>query len=353
MTDDIRLERRGAWGVVTLNRPKALNALNTQMCAALDEALAKWSADDEVRAILIEGEGEKAFCAGGDVRSVRDEAMSDPDSATGFFRTEYRMNTRIHHLKKPYVALMDGVCMGGGVGVSAGASHRVVTERTLWAMPECMIGLIPDVGASYHLKQLSGGMGNYLALTGVRMRGADCLTAGIADTLVPSEGLPALRETLLGLPLDKGDPSAAISAAMPEHNPADAGSTVHSVRDIDQHFTNIESIPSLFAQLEETGGAFGQGALEKMRPASPTSLALTHRLLRDAPESFEDCISREFDVVANIMRGHDLIEGVRAQLVDKDREPKWQPADIAAVDEAALDGYFRTPPSGPLDLSGV
>lgn len=347
---DILFSREGDWGIVTLNRPKALNALNSDMCVRMDEQLRQWADDDRVKAILIEGAGEKAFCAGGDIRWLVDTAKEDHVEAATFFRKEYRLNNLIAHYDKPYIALIDGICMGGGVGVSCMADRRIMSTRSMWAMPECGIGLIPDVGASYALNQLKGGIGLYLALTGTRMTGPDCLSAEIATNVVADDAVDATRKALLDADLSSDNALRAIDEALGQHNVSDPGEFVHSMRDIDQHFGRVESVEKLKADLAETGGTFGQGCLDRMAPGSPTSQALTLRLLKDAPDGFSECIKREFCVTAHLLEGPDFLEGVRAQIIDKDRDPKWQPANIEDVDPARIDWYFTEPDGGPLKL---
>ena len=348
MTDDIEIERHGAWGVVTLRREKALNSLTKAMCAALDEALAEWAADDAVRAVLIEGAGDRAFCAGGDIRWLAETAKHDPAEAASFFRTEYRMNTRIHAFPKPYVALIDGICMGGGVGVSAGASHRIVTDRTMWAMPECGIGLIPDVGASFHLQAVPRAAALYLGLTGARLQGKDLIALGLADAMVPAERLPKLRDQLLALDL-RGDAAARINAALPDQT----GSVSSPVTQAASAFADATGIEDALARLAASPQPAEKAAAERLLAGSPTSLALTWRLLTEAPDAFEACIAREFRVAAHLMEGPDFLEGVRAQVIDKDRQPQWSPAELSAVTDAMLDRYFTTPQGGDLDLSGI
>jgi enoyl-CoA hydratase/carnithine racemase len=349
MTDQVQFAREGGWGIVTLDRPKALNALTSEMCVAIDAQLRDWATDDGVAAILVEGEGDRAFCAGGDIRWLAETAKRDPAEAATFFRKEYRLNNLIADYDKPYIALIDGICMGGGVGLSCMADRRIMTERSKWAMPECGIGLIPDVGASYALNRLKGGTGMFLALTGTRMSGADCLSAEIATNLIADDALAATRQALLEADLS-GDALGAIDRAIGAHNPTEPGSFVHSMRDIDQHFSSVTSIQELKRSLAEMGGAFGQGCLDQMAPGSPTSQVLTLRLLKDAPGSFAECIAREFCVTAHLLEGPDFLEGVRAQIIDKDREPKWRPADVAEVDPARIDWYFTTPDHGALEL---
>ncbi|RFB01626.1 enoyl-CoA hydratase/isomerase family protein [Parvularcula marina] len=352
MSDDIHTEKQGAWGVITLTREKALNSLTQDMCEVIDRALIDWAADDEVRAVLVEGEGEKAFCAGGDIRWLNDTGKDDPELAARFFRTEYRMNTRIAQFKKPYVALMDGICMGGGVGISNQASHRVATGRTLWAMPECGIGLIPDVGASYFLPRLPSGMGNYLAYTGTRLKGADCLTAGVAAHVIAEDNLPGVRNDLLSLDL-AGDAGATISAILDGAANRRPGDLIEMLDMIRTYFERVESVPALLRQLRDEHEGFGAHCLDRIAHGSPTSLLLTHELLAGAPDDFASCISREFNVTANILTGHDFYEGVRAQVIDKDRRPKWEPEKLSEVSEDVIKGYFEAPAGGPLDLSGI
>jgi len=345
----VHFAKEGAWGVITLDRPKALNSLTLDMCLSMQGQLEAWATDDSVTAVLIEGAGDRAFCAGGDIRWLASTAKDDPLKAASFFRTEYKMNNYIAHYPKPYVALVDGVCMGGGVGVSATAVRRIMTKRTIWAMPECGIGLMPDVGASYILNQLPGGLGLYLALTGARMTGEDCLAGGIATHTIDDERLSAVREGLLQADL-AGDPLKAIDAVADQWAIEPQGDYLAIRDDIDRLFTNVQSFEALFQSLEGAG-AFGDKALAAIRPGSPTSLALTLRLLNEAPKTFSECIVREFCVAAHLMEGPDFLEGVRAQIIDKDRNPNWQPSELSAVEPGALDRYFEPPSDGPLALN--
>ncbi|MEM9810285.1 MAG: enoyl-CoA hydratase/isomerase family protein, partial [Pseudomonadota bacterium] len=257
---DIQFTRVGSWGVITLDRPKALNSLTEDMCVRMDEQLTAWADNDEVRAVLIEGEGDKAFCAGGDIRWLAETAQKDPQRAAEFFRKEYNLNDHIARFSKPYIALIDGICMGGGVGVSAMADRRVMTSRTTWAMPECAIGLIPDIGASYFLRQLQGGLAFYLALTGVRMTGGDCVEAGLATHCVDAEKLGDIRTSLLADTLS-GDVLKTIDTILAPHNLAPGGHYQDHRPDIDQHFTEVKTVEELISSLEK-GGSFGGHAIE-------------------------------------------------------------------------------------------
>ena len=348
MTQDLLLSREGAWGIVTLNRPQALNALTAAMCADLDAQLRLWARDDDVKAVLIEGAGERSFCAGGDIRWLANTAKEDAVEAATFFRTEYKLNSLIAGYSKPYIALIDGICMGGGVGVSCMADRRIVSDRTMWAMPECGIGLVPDVGASYALNQLEGGLGLWLGLTGARLRGGDCVAAGVGTNLVADEAVDQLRSGLLGADLSS-DALGAIDAVIGSFEKPVESDLSGQRADIDACFGEVEDLASLTTVLEGAG-EFGATCLKHMAPGSPTSQMLTIRLLSGAPESFDACISREFCVAAHLLEGPDFLEGVRAQIIDKDRDPKWQPAQAADVDPARIDWYFTTPEGGPLAL---
>jgi enoyl-CoA hydratase/carnithine racemase len=349
MTDDIRFSQEGAFGVVTLSRPKALNSLTAEMCAVMDRQLRAWAEDDAVRAVLIEGEGERAFCAGGDIRWLATTAKDDPVEAATFFRTEYKLNNLIAGYGKPYIALIDGICMGGGVGVSAMADRRIATTRTMWAMPECGIGLVPDVGASYVLPKLEGGLPLYLGLTGARLDGAACVAAGVATHLVEAEKVEELRRALLSADLSS-DTLTAIDGVLDRYQTLGKSELSNQRDDIDELFSAAESAAVVKHRLETDGGKFASQCLELMAPGSPTSQELTVRLLSGARGSFAECITREFRVTSRLLEGPDFHEGVRAQIIDKDRDPKWRPASLEGVTDEQLDRYFTEPEGGELQL---
>lgn len=346
---DVRFERVGDWGRIILDRERALNSLTSAMCEAIDTQLRAWADDASVRAVLIEGAGDRAFCAGGDIRWLATTAKEDHGEAATFFRKEYKLNNLIAHYPKPYIALVHGICMGGGVGVSAMAARRIMTRGTTWAMPECGIGLIPDVGASYVLSQMPGGLGLFLALTGDRLKGRDCLEAGLATHVIEDDARADVSAALLDASLG-GDALAAIDAALAPFAQDDPGRIAMLREDVDRLFADVSDVRALKDKLESEGRAFGQKALEQMKPGSPTSMALTLRLLNDAPPTFSECIVREFCVTAHLMEGPDFLEGVRAQIIDKDRDPKWQPATLADIDPARIDWYFSEPTGGHLAL---
>ncbi len=340
---ELLVERRGVAAWLVLNRPAALNALNRPMALAIHRALFDAAADPEVRRIVIEGAGDRAFCAGGDVALLAREGRRDRALYEGFFHDEYRMNQAIARLSTPYVAILDGVTMGGGVGLSIHGRFRVATERTLFAMPETGIGLIPDVGGTHALARLPGQIGTWLALTGARLKAADCIAAGIATHFVPAERLPVLRDLLAT--------SALPEAEILETLAGDPGpATLPALRDaIDYHFGH-DHVEAILASLD-TGDDWAQAQAATIRSMSPTSCKLSLAGLRlGAGAEIETALVNEYRMVCEIRNGHDFFEGVRAQLLDKDRNPKWAPATLAAVSDADVARHLREPESGDLSF---
>lgn len=338
------LERRGDLGVITLNKPKALNALTMAMIEAIAPQLDAWAADAAVAAIVIKGTGEKAFCAGGDIRDLYMNRGSDYGPT--YYAAEYLLNVKIHNYPKPYVALMDGVTMGGGAGMSVHGSHRVVTERTLFAMPETGIGLFPDIGASWFLNRCPGEIGMYLALTGYRMRAPDVLHAGIADAYVPSAKLADMEAALAGASAPDG---AAITRIIEEfaEDPGPAPLAEHRAA-IDRNFAE-GSVEDILARLESDGSDWAKAQLATLARMSPTSLKVTFRELREgrAMTRIEDHMRMEYRIAARCYRGHDLFEGIRAVVIDKDGQPTWDPPRLDAVSDADVDEYFQPAPGEP------
>jgi enoyl-CoA hydratase len=349
--DEIRFDRRGDLMVVTLNRPGALNALTLPMCRALDEGLRRWQADPAVGAVLIKGEGERAFCAGGDIRWLHGVLTTEGVAAAcRFYAVEYPMNARLHRLGKPWIALLDGIVMGGGVGISVHGSHRIVTERTLFAMPETGIGLFPDVGATFMLPRRPGALGCYLGLTGARLAAADCLHAGIGTAYVAADRLPALESALAGTSL-RADPFATVDAVLAEFRTDPGPPPLLDLRArVDACFRQ-DSLAAVLAALRAEASGWGAGQAEELASKSPTSLAVTFRQLREgAGLDFDAAMRLEYRLVHRFMAGHDFREGVRALLIDKDRRPKWRPDRLDGVSDAMVDGYFAPLPGGDLAL---
>lgn len=346
-TSETLIGRTGSLGRVRLNRPKALNSLTLAMVRDIEKALDTFEADPVVAAVLLTGEGERGLCAGGDIRMIYEGGRAGSPEPVDFWREEYRMNARLARLAKPYIAFMDGIVMGGGVGVSVYGSHRIVTERTRFAMPETGIGFFPDVGASWFLTRGKGELGTYAALTGEQLAAGDVIAFGLADSHVPSERLPALAEKLSGLPAtaSHADASAAVAAFAEAPPPGEsAGQRVL----IDRLFA-FDTVEAIFAALERDGSDFAARALGILRTKSPLSLKVTLRLLRlgRRETSLEACLEREFAATAAVLRSHDFYEGVRAAVVDKDRNPRWRPAQLADVTEEDVAAFFE-PPAKPL-----
>jgi len=347
MTDDVRFDVRGGFGWITLDRQRALNALTLDVIRGMQKHLDGWAENPKVGAILIEGAGEKAFCAGGDVVAVRRSKIEDGQDGVptrfmlDFFGEEYHLNRTISELPIPYVALMDGVTMGGGVGISVHGDFRVVTDRTLFAMPETGIGLFPDVGGGWFLPRCPGETGTYLALTGVPVKAADCLYTGAATHYVPSDRIDALREALADLPAEDGlsDTIADVLGKFSE-SAGDAPLAAH--REVIDACFRYDSVEEILAALRADGGEFAGKTADLLETRSPTSLKMTLELMRRGARcaSLAEDLEMEFALVQSFMVNDDFFEGVRALLVDKDRSPKWSPAKLADVTDETVAAYF-------------
>ncbi len=330
--DEILFDHRCWLGHVVLNRPKAFNALTHDMCVRLDRQMKAWAENHELGVVAITGAAGRAFCAGGDVRALY-EAGPDSPMTRDFFWDEYRMNRRLFRYRKPYIALADGITMGGGVGVSAPARIRLVSERTMFAMPETGIGLFPDVGASYYLSRCPGQTGVYLALTGARIKAADLLALRLYTHHVPSASLP---ELLSAIELEAPGPVLTRLATAP----AEASVLEPQRAAIDRCFAG-NTIEEILARLRSEGGAWAEATLMILSRMSPLSLRVTLRELREgAALEFEDCLRMEYRLVRRFMKASDFYEGVRAVLVDKDNAPKWKPATLAEATPEMVDAYF-------------
>jgi enoyl-CoA hydratase len=334
---EVICEKQGEAGVITLNRPRALNALTLNMVRGMRQALDTWAVDPQVTRVIVQGAGEKAFCAGGDIRRLTELLQAgERAEALAFWREEYRLNILIKRYPKPYISLVDGIVMGGGVGVSLHGSHRIAGGRYLFAMPEVGIGFFPDVGATYALPRLPGQTGMYLALTGERVKQADALMLGLATHAVSSEAIEPLRQALIaGEPIED---ALAEASGNPGPAPLSAERTV-----IDSCFS-AESAAAVLQRLDEAAGngsEFAAKTAAGMRTKSPTSMSIAfEQVRRGASLDFEDAMRTEFRIVSRIGEGKDFFEGVRAVLIDKDNQPRWEPASLNAVTRAAVDHYF-------------
>jgi enoyl-CoA hydratase len=351
---DILFKCEGGVGTVLLNRPQALNAFTLDMYRRLEPMLHQWADDPAVRAVLIEGAGDRAFCAGGDVRRVYEagKGISGDSSFTRvFFAEEYRIILGIHRYAKPYVAIIDGITMGGGAGVSVNGAYRVATEKTSFAMPETGIGLFPDVGGTHFLNRCPGQIGRYLGLTGARLGAADALYCGIATHFVPQERLPELKAMLIGTVWQPGRERAQIEAIFASFA-ADPGPPSLAARRgmIDRCFAGDTVEAILDALTTETGDAtWAEETRASLLTKSPTSLRITLRQLIVGQEfDLAAALKLEYRMTQHVMAAHDFYEGIRAVLVDKDQKPRWQPAGLAEIDDRAAEAYFAPLGAGEL-----
>ena len=349
--DDLIVSSAGALRRITLNRPQALNAITLDMAVAITALLREWQSDQKVGAVLIDGAGERGFCAGGDIRALYEAARSKTVSAADalparFWATEYKLNVLIARYAKPIVAVMDGLVMGGGVGLSAHAAYRVVTERSAIAMPEVGIGFFPDVGASFLLARAPGFIGTYLALTGQRVGAADALSCKLADIHVPVERLIELPATLATC-RSHGE----VRAGLERLSATPASARLSEEREWIDACYGGGALEEMIARLRTCRAEGAQAALDVMRNASPTSLKVTLHNIRSAAtfDRVEQSFVQDYRIALACIAGHDFIEGIRAAIIDKDRNPRWRPDKIEAVTPEIVDRHFRS--VGELELT--
>lgn len=342
---EVLLEKVGNAGVITMNRPKVLNALNMTMIRQIYPQLKKWENDKETDVVIIKGAGGKAFCAGGDIRAVTEAGKVGDSLAEDFFREEYILNNAIGVCKKPYIALIDGITMGGGVGLSVHGRFRVATEKTMFAMPETAIGLFPDVGGGYFLPRLRGKLGLFLALTGFRLRGRDVQRAGVATHFVESKKIPDLEKELLDLKSPSVDDISKVLDSFQNQSSLDSEKPFvleKHISDIDRLFSS-SSVEGIVQNLKADGSEFANKQAETLSKMSPTSLKITYRQLKEgATLSLADVLVMEYRLSQACMRGCDFYEGVRAVLVDKDQSPKWSPSTLEEVSDQMVDQCFSS-----------
>jgi enoyl-CoA hydratase/carnithine racemase len=339
---DLIARREGAAGVIRLNRPKAINAVTLEMFREVDRALGRFEADPAVGLILLEGAGERGLCAGGDIRALYESSKVRGDLGKILWREEYILNARIAKFAKPYVAFMDGIVMGGGVGLSAHSSHRVVTDRTKLAMPEVGLGFFPDVGGTWLLSHAPGEIGTYFGLTGQTMNGPDAVYAGFADAVVPSAKLATLRQELTKLRSGVG--KADVKSVIDSFVTGETAGPVAVLRpQIDSWFA-YDRMQEIFAALERDGSELALATLKTLNEKSPRGMVVTLKLLRLARESasLEECLVREYRAALEVFASDDFREGVRAAVIDKDRDPKWSPQKIEDVTPEMLAPYFAS-----------
>lgn len=351
MTDEVRFEQSGPLGLMTLNRPRALNALTLDMIRAMDRQLSAWATDDTVKAVIVQGNG-KAFCAGGDVVGMVKAIKADPDDhgqsfLADYFGAEYTLDRRTRHYPKPYITILDGATMGGGVGISHHGKYSVVTENTVWAMPEMAIGFYPDVGMTYGLSRLPGDIGTWLGLTGARLEAADLLHLKLAAAFMPSAEIAAFLANLAEQDWS-GDPFTTVESHL-----ARSRVTMRKPAPITPHVDIIgrcyksDTVEDILAALEREEGAWAEKQRHICVTVSPSSLKVTLQALRQASAlEFDQCLTMEFRLSLAFGANHDFPEGVRAMLIDKDKSPRWRPASLSDVSDHMVDAYF-TPRSVP------
>lgn len=345
MTADIIARVDGAAGRITLNRPRALNALNHPMVRAITAALTEWRNDDRVRHVVIDGEGERAFCAGGDIRAVYEMIPTAPDAARQFWREEYQLNAMIARYPKPYVAIMDGFCLGGGVGLAGHGSHRIVTERSVVGMPETAIGFTPDVGGSLLLARAPGHAGEYMAATAFRMTAADAIYAGFADTLIAGADRASLTAQLCeGRSADEAVAAASVYSGLSDLAARQAR--------IDRAF-GAATVQDAVRRLEELAEPWEQETLRRIAAHSPTALAAAHVSVRQARAftRVEEALDHEYRYAYRAVDLNDFREGVRALIVDKDGKPDWRPARLADISLQDAEALFAPIGDNELALS--
>ena len=332
---DVLISREGGVGRIRLNRPKTIHALTQAMCEMISEALLAWRADPEVEAVIIDHAEGRGFCAGGDVVMLARSGADDGRDAAAFFAAEYRLNHLLFTYPKPTMAILDGITMGGGVGISLPCTYRIATEHTRFAMPETGIGLFPDVGSGWYLSRLAGRIGQFMALTGARLDGAECRHLGLATHYIASADLPALIDGIIKDPARIADTLGEAESKPPEARIAANESAIARLFASDR-------LGDVIAALEADGGEWALTELATIRAKSPLSCKVSLRLLAEGADrsDFADEMIAEYALATHVVRTHDFIEGVRALLIDKDNRPDWQPATPEAVTGAMLDELF-------------
>ena len=331
-SEEILTRVDGGVGILTLNRPGAINSLTQNMVDTMSRVLDRWAADDAVRAVVVEGAGERGLCAGGDVVAIYHSARADGTDARKFWFDEYRLDAAIARYPKPYVALMDGIVMGGGVGISTHGSVRVVTDTTKMAMPEVGIGLIPDVGGTYLLAR-AGALGLHVALTGAPFSGADAIALGLADHFVPHEALAAFTGDIVDHDVD---------TALAKHAVEPPASALMAQRHWIEECYRADTVIEIVARLRGHDAGPANDAANAIAGRSPIAVSVAFESIRRAAklDTLEDALVHEYRVSCGALRSHDLVEGIRAQLIDKDRNPKWAPASLTAVTTSEVESYF-------------
>ncbi len=341
MSDDVIFTREKHIGLVTLNRAQALNALTFPMILALQEQLQAWQNDRSIHAVVVRAVEGRAFCAGGDIRSLYDTGRRDKTLQMQFFWHEYRLNHFIHHFNKPYIALMDGVTMGGGVGISLHGSHPVATERFLFAMPETGIGFFPDIGASHLLSRCPGAFGAYLGLTGNRLDAVDSHALGLVQHLITSDKLTEVLDGLVETDLST-NAHERVDVCLSRFAIPASPAPIKALQDSINICFNQDTVESILVALHETDDDWHRDTLQNLAQKAPLSLKVTLAQIRKAKSmSLADCLKIDYCLVSHFVQDHDFYEGVRALIIDKDKSPRWQPKTLAEVTADKVHRYFE------------
>lgn len=340
MFTDILFEKVSNVGLITLNRPKALNALSHEMIKQLDLHLKKWKNDPAIHAVIIKSNAEKAFCAGGDISALYQEVQEHQRSPLIFFHDEYRLNHLIFHYPKPYIALLHGITMGGGVGISIHAQHRVASETLRFAMPETAIGFFPDIGGSYFLSHLKNEMGTYLGLTGERLNDVDAKVVGLIDYCVQQNSFSQIIDKISQTDLSH-DPHQKITTILSEFHTLSGSSLLEPHKPVIEKCFRPNTVEKIIQQLDGTNNDFAQKTLQQLQTKSPTSLKVTLQQLRKgAAYNLDQALKMEYRLVQHFLQEHDFFEGIRAVVIDKDNRPKWEPDTLDEVDDETVMRYF-------------
>ena len=348
LTDDVRFEeKKGAHhtiGVITLNRPGVLNSLSHDMIHAITVQLKHWARDDAMHAVLIQACEGRAFCAGGDLRLIYERTIGKEVGRSTYFQDEYELNRLIYHYKKPYIAFLNGITMGGGVGLSMHGSHRIATDRLLFAMPETGIGFFPDVGGTYFLPRLPHEMGTYLGLTGSRITVDDAKMLGLVTHKIPEAVFPDIMQALLDTPIYASNAKEIVTGIIDQFAlPVETSPLMQVKEDISAAFHH-NSVEAILTAIKFTSSAFLEGAADVLKRKSPTSLKVTLRALRGGLLlDFDACMKQEFYLMSHFLEGHDFMEGIRALIIEKDQTPNWQPHDLASITDSMVLDYFMEP----------
>jgi enoyl-CoA hydratase len=336
---DVMLGLEGNLGIITLNRPTALNALTHNMILAMQNHLIKWEQDKNIKAVVIKAVEGKAFCAGGDIKSVY-QAKHKQHDFTAFFKDEYRLNKFIFHYSKPYIAILNGITMGGGVGISLHGSHRIATENLVFAMPETGIGFFPDVGGTYFLPRMPHYIGYYLGLCGTRINSNDCIALNIAHHKIAvtdiNRVIKAIAETSFHT-----NARESVTKIISDYSQSNEPSTILANQELINQYFSKDDIESIMQALKTSDNNWCEAAADSLAKKSPTSLKVTLRALKiGANLNFDECMQQEFRLVSHFLQAHDFSEGIRALLIDKDQKPQWKPAKLDEVTNESVLNFF-------------